>query len=121
MKSQATLHSAQRNKANYLEAKDAYNARDLERCLAFYASDHQIMSKPTPPGREHIRLFFEASLATWSDIQIVVEHAIAEDALVMGRSKVTATHSDTVMGIPATNRKSRPHSGIFISSMKTGS
>jgi steroid delta-isomerase-like uncharacterized protein len=94
-----------RNKANYLAAKAAYNSRDLDRCLAHYAPDHQIMSKPTPPGREHIRAFFEGTFATWPDVQIVVENALAEDDWVMGRSISTATHSATVMGVPATGKK----------------
>jgi steroid delta-isomerase-like uncharacterized protein len=94
-----------RNKANYLAAKAAYNARDLDSCLAHYAPNHQIMSKPTPPGREHIRAFFEGTFATWPDIQIVVENALAEEEWVMGRSLSTATHSATVMGVPATGKK----------------
>ena len=52
-----------RNKANYIAANAAYNARELERCLAFYAQGHQIMSRPTPPGREQIRAFLEGTLA----------------------------------------------------------
>lgn len=94
-----------RNKANYLAAKAAYNARDLDGCLAHYAPGHQIMSKPTPPGREHIRTFFEGTFATWPDIQIVVENALAEDDWVMGRSISTATHTATVMGVPATGKR----------------
>ena len=96
---------ATRNKANYLAAKAAYNARDLDGCLAHYAPGHQIMSKPTPPGREHIRAFFEGTFAAWPDIQIVVENALAEDDWVMGRSISTATHSATVMGVPPTGKK----------------
>ncbi len=102
---QQQAHSfAQRNKQNYFQAKDAYIARDLDACIAYYAPDHQIMSKPTPRGREHIRRFFEESFATWPDIRIVVENALAEDDWVMGRSITTATHSSTVMGVPATHK-----------------
>ena len=102
---QQQAHSfAQRNKQNYLRAKDAYNARDLDACIAYYAPDHQIMSKPMSRGREHIRRFFEESFATWPDIRIVVENALAEDDWVMGRSITTATHSSTVMGVPATHK-----------------
>lgn len=96
---------AARNKANYLAAKAAYNARDLDRCLAHYAPDHQIMSKPTPPGREHIQEFFKGTFAHWPDIQVVVQNAVAEDDWVMGRSMWSATHSSTVMGVPATGKK----------------
>ena len=96
---------AVRNKASYLAAKAAYNARDLDRCLDYYAPGHQIMSRPTPPGREQIRAFFESTFATWPDVQIVVENSLAEDDWVMGRSIATATHSATVMGVPATGKK----------------
>jgi steroid delta-isomerase-like uncharacterized protein len=102
---QRQSHSvAQRNKQNYLRAKDAYNARDLDGCIAYYAPDHQIMSRPMPRGREYIRKFFEESFATWPDIRIVVENALAEDDCVMGRSITTATHSKPVMGVPATHK-----------------
>lgn len=94
-----------RNKRHYLEAKDAYNAGDLDACMAYYAVDHQIMSKLTPKGREHIRSFLEESRKTWPDIQIVVEHALAEGDWVMGRSVTTATHSKLVQGAPPTGRK----------------
>lgn len=104
MHQQQARSSAQRNKQNYLCAKDAYNARDLDACIACYAPDHQIMSKPMPRGREHIRRFFEESFATWPDIRIEVENALAEDDWVMGRSITTATHSSTVMGVPATHK-----------------
>ena len=105
MNPEKSLAKAQRNKANYLAAKAAYNARDLDRCLAYYAPDHQIVSKPTPPGRKHIRAFFEGTFATWPDIQIVVENALAEGDWVMGRSISTATHSANVMGVPPTGKK----------------
>lgn len=95
---------AQRNKQNYLQAKAAYNTRDLDRCIAYYAPDHQIMSKQTPSGREHIRRFFEETFGTWPDIRIVVENVLAEDDWVMGRSITTATHSSPVMGVPATHK-----------------
>jgi predicted ester cyclase len=97
--------AAMRNKTNYLAAKAAYNARDLDRCLAYYAPDHQIMSKPTPPGREHIRAFFEGTFATWPDVQIVVVNAVAEGDWVMGRSISTATHSAPVLGVAPTGKK----------------
>lgn len=104
MENDAILRTAQRNKQNYLSAKAAYNKRDLDACLAHYAVDHQIMSKPTPPGREHIRKFFEESFANWPDIQIVVKHAVAEGEWVMGRSVTTATHTSAAMGVAPTQK-----------------
>lgn len=98
-----TLTAAQRNKQNYLAAKAAFNARDLDACVAHYAPDHRIISQhhSAPPG---IKRFFEDTIATWPDIQLRVEHVVAEDNYVMGRSIATATHTSTVMGIAPTHR-----------------
>lgn len=104
MSDNRTQSITQRNKQNYLKAKAAYNARDLDACAAYYADDHQIMSTPTPPGREHIRKFFEDTFAAWPDIRLVVENAVAEDDWVVGRSIATATHSNAVMGVAASNK-----------------
>ena len=94
----------ERNKANYVAAKRAFDARDLDRCLAFYARDHQIMSRPAPPGREHIRAFLEGTLAAWPDLRMEVAHVVAEGEWVMGRCVVTATHTTAVMGVPPTGK-----------------
>jgi steroid delta-isomerase-like uncharacterized protein len=93
------------NKDSYLAAKRAYEARDLEACLAFYAHDHRIMSRAAPPGREHIRAFLEGTLAAWPDLRLEVAHVVAEDDWVMGRSIATATHTTAVMGVPPTGKK----------------
>ena len=94
-----------RNKANYLAAKAAYNARDLDLCLAFYARDHQVMSRPAPPGREQIRAFLEGTIASWPDLRLEVAQAVAEDDWVMGRCVVTATHTLAVMGVAPTGKQ----------------
>jgi predicted ester cyclase len=99
-----TAHS-ERNKSNYLRAKDAFNRRDLDACLAFYATDHQIMSRPSPKGRDQIKAFFAGSHQTWPDIQIVVEHVLAENDWVMGRSVTTATHTTSAYGIEPTFKR----------------
>jgi predicted ester cyclase len=98
-----------RNKASYIAAKAAHNARDLDQCLAFYARDHQIMSRPTPTptpkGREHIRAFLESTLIAWPDLHLEVAHVVAEDDWVMGHSIATATHTTLAsMGIAPTNK-----------------
>ena len=94
-----------RNKANYIAAKAAYNARELDQCLAFYAREHQIMSRPAPPGREQIRAFLEGTLAAWPDLRLEVAQVVAEDASVMGRSVATATHTTAFMGLPPTGKQ----------------
>lgn len=93
-----------RNKASYIAAKSAFNARDLDLCVTFYARDHQIMSRPAPPGREHIRAFLEGTLASWPDLRLEVAQVVAEDDWVVGRSVVNATHSTAVMGRAPTGK-----------------
>ena len=94
-----------RNKANYIAAKAAYNARELDQCLGFYAREHQIMSRPAPPGREHIRAFLQGTLAGWPDLRLEVAQVVAEDDWVMGRCVATATHTTAVMGVPPTGKQ----------------
>ena len=101
------MSQAQRNKENYLQAKAAFNEKDMARCMSYYALDHQIRSQPVRPGREHIEQQLSAVHETWSNFKIVVEHAIAEGDWVAGRCTTTAIHSTTVMGVAPTNREVR--------------
>ena len=94
-----------RNKANYLKAKAAFNNKRVDECILFYSIDHQVKSKQTEKGRDGIQKFLEGMHETWPDIQITVEHTVAEDDWVMGRSVATATHSQVVLGVPPTGNK----------------
>ncbi len=96
---------ASRNKSSYLAAKEAFNRNDLDACTGFYAAGHQIMSRPSPPGREHIRAFFAGTHQLWPDIQIVVQHTVAEGDWVMGRSLTTATQTNAVFGVQPTLKR----------------
>lgn len=97
--------TAARNKQNYLKAKEAFNNKQVDECIQYYALEHEVKSKQSEKGRAAIQQFLEGMHLTWPDIQITVEHAVAEDNWVMGRSVATATHSQTVLGIPPTNKK----------------
>lgn len=99
------IEIAARNKANYLKAKEAFNNKRVDECILFYAPDHEVKSKQSEKGRAGIQNFLEGLHQTWTDIQITVEHAVAEDNWVMGRSVATATHSKTVLGVPPTNKQ----------------
>lgn len=99
-----TTRSA-RNRKNYLLAKEAFNARDLDTCMAFYGEDHQIRSRDVPRGREQIRGFLAGMIDAWGDLTIVVERTVAEDDWVMGLCRSTAIHDREVMGIRATGRE----------------
>jgi predicted ester cyclase len=98
------LAIAARNKDNYLKAKAAFNAKDITGCMKYYALDHQVMSRKAERGRHEIQNFLAGLHESWGDIQVIVEHALAEDDWVMGRSKSIATHSKALMGVSATGR-----------------
>jgi predicted ester cyclase len=99
------IEIAARNKANYLKAKEAFNNKRIDECILFYAPDHEVKSKQNEKGREGIQKFLEGMQQTWPDIQITVEHSVAEDNWVMGRSVATATHSQVVLGVQPTHKK----------------
>ena len=96
---------AARNKDNYLRAKEAFNNKRIDECILFYAPDHEVKSQQSEKGREAIQKFLEGLRESWPDVQITVEHCVAEDNWVMGRSVATATHSQVVLGVPPTNKK----------------
>jgi predicted ester cyclase len=99
------MRSAARNKENYLQAKAAFNRRDMAGCMSYYAPDHRMMSRDVGPGRQHIERFLSSMRASWPDLVIVVEQAVAEDDWVVGRCTTTATHAKTVLGAAPTNRQ----------------
>jgi predicted ester cyclase len=105
MKGLSNPKIAARNKANYLKAKEAFNNKRLDECILFYAPNHEVKSKQSEKGREGIQKFLQGMHQTWPDIQITVEHAVAEDNWVMGRSVATATHSQVVLGVQPTQKK----------------
>jgi predicted ester cyclase len=102
-RSQRTISS--RNKQNYLQAKAAFNRKDMAGCMSYYAPDHHMRSRDVGPGREHIERFLSSMHESWPDLVIVVEHAVAEEDWVVGRCTTTATHAKTVMEAAPTNRR----------------
>jgi steroid delta-isomerase-like uncharacterized protein len=96
--------TAARNKANYLRAKAAFNLGNVAEAVSYYSPDHRIRSKPSAKGRAQIEQFLTELHQNWKGIQVVVEHAVAEDDWVMGRSRSTATHTKTIMGVPPTHK-----------------
>ena len=96
---------AARNKDNYLKAKQAFNNNRVDECILFYSLEHEVKSKQSEKGRHVIQKFLEDLRQTWPDIQVNVEHCVAEDNWVMGRSVATATHSQVVLGVQPTGKK----------------
>jgi predicted ester cyclase len=105
MKSLNKIEIATRNNENYLKAKESFNNKRVDECILFYATNHEVKSKQSEKGRDRIQKFLEGLQQTWPDIQITVEHSVAEDNWVMGRSVATATHSQVVLGVQPTNKK----------------
>ena len=72
----------------------------------FYADDHEVKSKQSEKGRDGIQVILISGQAG-ADLPgtFTVEHAVAEDDWVMGRSVATATHSQVVLGVPPTGKK----------------
>lgn len=99
------IGTAARNKENYLKAKEAFNNKRVDECILFYALDHEVKSKQSEKGREGIQRFLEGLHRAWPDIEIAVEHCVAEDNWVMGRSVAIATHSQVVLGVQPTGKK----------------
>ena len=105
MNETSATKKTERNKANYLAAKEAFNNKDIQKCLQYYSAVHEVQSSPGETGRHVIQHFFQGMYEMWGDITIKTEHIVAEDNWVMGRSIATATHSKTVLGIPPTNKQ----------------
>ena len=99
------IEIAARNKTNYLKAKDAFNDERIDECVLFYAADHEVKSKQSEKGRAGIQKFLVGLHQSWPGIQITVEHVVAEENWVMGRSVATAIHSQVVLGVPPTGKK----------------
>lgn len=96
---------AERNKSNYLKAKDAFNRHNLEECIRYYNLNHEVKSSPSKKGRTEIQGFLESILKTWPDIQIKVENVLASGDFVMARSIATASHSNIVLGVNPTHKR----------------
>jgi len=104
METPDALKIAARNKDNYLKAKAAFNARNIAGCMQYYSPDHQIMSRKSAKGRHEIERFLAGMHENWAGLQVMVEHVLAESDWVMGMSRSTATHSQSVLGVPPTGK-----------------
>src|SRR5687767_3129483 len=87
-------------------AVDAMNARDLDGYMELYADDVELHG--FPPGidsRETARAFYGSMLAALPDLRIELFETVTEGDLVALRYVLTGTHSDELLGVPATGRK----------------
>jgi hypothetical protein len=79
LKSLNKIGIAARNKENYLKTKEAFNNKRVDECILFYAPNHEVKSKQSEKGRAGIQRFLKGLHETWPDVQITIEHVVAED------------------------------------------
>src|SRR5919202_5120284 len=97
--------SAEENKAVMRRFYEA--SGDVERQIELLSADYVDHSLPPgmPQGAEGFRQLAAGFGQAFPDLQVTVEHLIAEGDLVASRVTVTGTHQGTLMGMPATGRR----------------
>jgi steroid delta-isomerase-like uncharacterized protein len=105
MTSQITSPAA--NVALVRAAARAFNAGDLDECLARITPDFIINLAELPEpmrGREAWRQNFEVMKHAFPDVQSHIEDIVAAQDKVAVRLRIRGTHSGEFLGIPATGR-----------------
>lgn len=86
---------------------EAWNAHDIERASALYASDYQGIdvgeAKPQH-GRQAVRQTLERYFAAFPDLHFTTEDAIIQGNRVAVIWSAQGTHRGRLMNIPATGR-----------------
>jgi steroid delta-isomerase-like uncharacterized protein len=101
--------SAEENKAHIREwVETAWNRGDLTLANDLYAADY-VYHDPASPmevrGPEGIKGLVTMYRAALPDIHFAIEDMISEGDKVVWRWTARATHSGTLMGIPATGKQ----------------
>jgi steroid delta-isomerase-like uncharacterized protein len=94
---------ANENIAAIEAAVEKMNTGDLEGYLELYAEN--VVLHGYPPGVEGkagANAFYTSFAKALPDIRITIEDVMAEGDKVAARFKVQGTHSDELMGVPAT-------------------
>ena len=97
--------SAQENKAVMRRFYEA--SGEVERQLGLLSADYVDHSLPPgmPQGADGFRHLAAGFGQAFPDLQVTVEHLVAEGELVAGRVTVTGTHQGPLLGMPATGRR----------------
>jgi steroid delta-isomerase-like uncharacterized protein len=80
---------------------------DVDRQIDLLGADYVDHSLPPgmPPGAEGFRHLAAGFGQAFPDLQVTVEHLVAEGELVASRVTVTGTHRGPLLGMPATGRR----------------
>src|SRR5262245_23860370 len=89
---------------------DAFSTGDttlLEEVMAEDAVDHNPPPGGTSGGRKAVAGIIAAYHAAFPDMEITIEHEVAEDDCVVQYGFVSGTNSGPMMGLPATGNRVR--------------
>lgn len=115
---EATMDDNKERARKFYEIWNAHNPDALDSVIA---KNYKMHSKL--PGvsqdREGMKQWVASVIAAFPDIHFTVEQQIAEGDLVMTRWSATGTHKGTLMGMPATGKKTRV-TGISVVKLKNG-
>ena len=102
----------------FYEIWNAHNPDALDKVLAADYKMHSSLPGVTP-DREGMKKWVGSVIAAFPDIHFTVEQQVAEGDLVMTRWSATGTHKGPMMGIPASNKKTKV-TGISVVRLRDG-
>ena len=82
------------------------NSGNLEGYLELYADDLTLHGYPPEvQGKEGVSAFYAAFAKALPDVDLTIDDAVSEGDKVAVRYSVRGTHSDELMGVPATGTR----------------
>ncbi len=113
---------ANKNKENivelYKQAISAFNNRDIEKEINFFAEDY-VDHFNKISGRDELRQFVDVYIKAFPDIKRTIEDILVEGNKVANRYRVKGIHQGEFMGIAPTGKKVEVN-GIVISRFEDG-
>ena len=98
--------NAQGNLAAIEQAVEHMNAGSLEDYMAIYSDDLTLHGYPPGvEGKDGANAFYAAFRKALPDLELTIDDAVSEGDRVAVRYTVRGTHSDELMGVPATGRR----------------
>ena len=88
---------------------EGWNGGDVDAAAARYYADDYRMHDPAvpdlPPGLECFKAYIHSFRDALSDVDVVLDAVLAEGDKVNWHFTLTATHTATLLGIPATGNR----------------
>jgi steroid delta-isomerase-like uncharacterized protein len=94
------------NVAAIERAVEQMNEGNVDGYLELYADDLTVHGYPPGvEGKAGVSEFYRAFHNALPDLQLTIEDVLADDDKVAGRYRMRGTHSDELMGVPASGRE----------------